>query len=64
MAQMVSLYERFNCSIVAIQEVEQDYNIPVVSIVSLEHIVDYLRGQADQADNVDKIEAYRRQYGV
>jgi len=48
----------------AIQEVEQSFNIPVVSIINLNHIIHYLEGQANQQDMVSKIKAYRATYGV
>jgi orotate phosphoribosyltransferase len=48
----------------AIQEVEQTFGIPVISIINLNHIIDYLGRQAGQAEMVDKISAYRKQYGV
>jgi orotate phosphoribosyltransferase len=48
----------------AIQEVEQNFNIPVVSIIKLNHIIAYLEGQADQQEMVARIKAYRARYGV
>jgi orotate phosphoribosyltransferase len=48
----------------AIQEVEQSFGIPVVSIINLNHIIHYLEGQAGQQDMVNKIKAYRTTYGV
>lgn len=48
----------------AIQEVEQDYGIPVVSIVCLEDIITFLLEQGGQQAMVDKIREYRLQYGV
>jgi orotate phosphoribosyltransferase len=48
----------------AIQEVEQTYGIPVVSIINLNHIIEYLASQADQSAMVEKILAYRATYGV
>lgn len=48
----------------AIQEVEKDYDIPVINIVDLSQIIDYLRNQPGQDSNVARIEAYRQQYGV
>jgi orotate phosphoribosyltransferase len=48
----------------AIQEVEQSFDIPVVSIINLNHIIHYLEGQAGQQEMVDKIKAYRTTYGV
>ncbi|MCP3907349.1 MAG: orotate phosphoribosyltransferase [Oceanicoccus sp.] len=56
--------ERGKGELSAIQEVEKDFAIPVINIVDLGQIIDYLRNQPDQGDNVAKIEAYRRQYGV
>ena len=48
----------------AIQEVEREYGIPVISIVDLNDIITYLEDQPDQADNVEKIRIYRETYGV
>jgi orotate phosphoribosyltransferase len=56
--------ERGKGELSAIQEVEHDYNIPVISIVELAQIVDYLQNKPDQANNVTNIQAYRQQYGV
>ena len=48
----------------AIQEVEQAFSIPVVSIINLNHIINYLESQADQQEMVGNIKAYRNTYGV
>jgi len=48
----------------AIQEVEKTFGIPVVSIINLNHIIDYLESQPDQANMVAKIRTYRATYGV
>lgn len=48
----------------AIQEVEQTFKIPVVSIIKLNHIITYLEAQADQQEMVAKIKDYRTRYGV
>jgi orotate phosphoribosyltransferase len=48
----------------AIQEVEQDYGIPVVSIVSLEDIIEFLGEQGGQEHLVGHIRQYRETYGV
>ena len=47
----------------AIQEVEQNFGISVLSIINLSHIVDYLKAN-NNADIVSKVEIYRSQYGV
>lgn len=48
----------------AIQEVEQTFGIPVISIINLNHIIAYLEEQSGQEAMVDKIKAYRTTYGV
>lgn len=57
-----------DCELSAIQQVEQQYNIPVISIVRLGHIVGYLeeasrKGEV-QPGILDRIVDYRRRYGV
>ncbi|MFA7554589.1 MAG: orotate phosphoribosyltransferase [Spongiibacteraceae bacterium] len=56
--------ERGNGELSAIQEVEQEYEVPVISIVDLGQIVDYLRGIPQYSESVKKIEDYRQRYGV
>ena len=48
----------------AIQEVEQQYNIPVLSIIKLEHLITYLEGNSELGQYLDKVTAYRDQYGI
>ncbi len=48
----------------AIQEVEQQYNIPVLSIIKLEHLITYIEGNPDFAQYLEKVKAYREQYGI
>jgi orotate phosphoribosyltransferase len=48
----------------AIQEVEQDYGIRVISIADLESLKTYLGENQDMADSLAKIKAYQQQYGV
>ena len=47
----------------AIQEVEQNFGITVVSIINLSHIVDYLKASKNE-ETVSRVEIYRSQYGV
>ena len=56
--------ERGKGELSAIQEVEQNYGIPVISIVSLEHLVAYINHQEKYAGYLDAIQAYRQKYGV
>lgn len=50
----------------AIQEVEARYGIPVVSIVTLDQVLEYLEEHAGEAlaGHADAIRAYRDRYGV
>jgi len=48
----------------AIQEVERDYNMPVISIVSLNDLIEYLEEKGDKTEEVKAIRAYREQYGI
>lgn len=56
--------ERGKGQLSAIQEIEQQYGIPVVSIVSLEHLVAYITHNEKYAGYLDLIQAYRQEYGV
>ena len=49
----------------AIQEVEEEYGVPVLSIIDMEHIIAYLE-DADVAptDLLEAMKAYRDRYGV
>ena len=50
----------------AIQEVEQEYGIPVMSIITLNDIIDYLT-QSDNPENqqyLDAMKTYRSEYGI
>ena len=48
----------------AIQEVEQNFNIPVVSIVKLENLIAYLEKQAGKEALLKSVQAYRNEYGI
>jgi orotate phosphoribosyltransferase len=48
----------------AIQEVEASLGVPVVSIVRLDHLLEYLTAQPDRSGDVARIRAYRERYGV
>ena len=48
----------------AIQEVEQQYGIPVLSIIKLEDLISYLEQQPDMQTNLTAVMAYREQYGI
>lgn len=46
----------------AVQEVEQNYQMPVVSIINLSNIIDYLT--ENNSEKLEKIKAYQHRYGV
>jgi len=48
----------------AIQQVEAEFGLPVVAIATLSNLIDYLKQQPDQAENLEKMRAYREQYGI
>lgn len=48
----------------AIQEVERDYNMPVISIVSLSDLIEYLSEKGDMAAELEAIRKYREEYGI
>jgi orotate phosphoribosyltransferase len=48
----------------AIQEVEEDYGMPVTAIVRLEDVVAYLEGRPGSATTLENIRGYRARYGI
>jgi len=56
--------ERGQGQLSAIQEVEQDYGIPVVSIIGVDQLVDYLEHSDRDPQVAQAIRDYRRRYGV
>ncbi len=48
----------------AVQEVERDFGIPVISVASLSDLVAYLSSQASSHSELATVKAYRQQYGV
>ncbi len=56
--------ERGKGELSAIQEVERDFGIPVVSIVSLEQVLEYLAQDAELKKYLPAVQAYRAQYGI
>jgi orotate phosphoribosyltransferase len=56
--------EKGNGELSAIQEVERDYGIPVISIVKLEQVMEFVSQQAAFKQHFPAIKAYRDKYGV
>lgn len=55
--------ERGNGELSAIQEVERDFGIPVVSIVSLTQVLEFLADDPQLKQHLPAVEAYRAQIG-
>jgi orotate phosphoribosyltransferase len=58
--------ERGTGELSAIQEVERDYGVPVISIIQLDHIIDYLEASnnAELQKFLPDVSRYREEYGV
>ena len=56
--------EKGTTELSAIQEVERDFAIPVLSIIRLDHLVQYLEHHARMAEQLQAVQRYREQYGV
>jgi orotate phosphoribosyltransferase len=56
--------ERGQGELSAIQEVERDFGMPVVSIVALDQVLEYLADDAALKQYLPAVQAYRSEYGV
>ncbi|WP_320151648.1 orotate phosphoribosyltransferase [uncultured Tolumonas sp.] len=48
----------------AIQEVQRDYNAPVIAIITLADLISYLETQPEMTVYLEKVKEYRASYGV
>jgi orotate phosphoribosyltransferase len=53
-----------NTELSAIQEIGQTYGIPVISVVSLDNVIDYLQQRSAYSDVLPAVHAYRQRYGI
>lgn len=56
--------ERGTGALSAIQEVERDFNMPVISIVSLQQVLEYLAESTELKQYLPAVERYREDYGI
>jgi len=56
--------ERGTGELSAVQEVERNYHLPVISIATLEDLVAYLQRDETMSINLAAVKKYRAQYGV
>jgi orotate phosphoribosyltransferase len=48
----------------AVQEVEEQFRVPVVSVITLQTVVDYLMQEGRHQEQVKKMQDYQRRYGI
>ncbi len=48
----------------AVQEVSQQFGIPVLAIISLAEIIEFIEQDPDFIDKLTIISSYRQQYGI
>jgi orotate phosphoribosyltransferase len=53
-----------NTELSAIQQIGQTYGIPVISVVSLDNVIDYLQQRSAYSDVLPAVHAYRQRYGI
>jgi len=56
--------ERGTGALSAIQEVERDFKMPVISIVSLQQVLEYLAHNDELKQYLPAVERYREDYGI
>jgi orotate phosphoribosyltransferase len=56
--------ERGQSELSAVQEVRRDYDIPVISIATLDDLLSYLHSDAGMVQNLLAAQSYRDRYGV
>ena len=58
------LYRAVREGQITLLEVEKEFGIPVVSIIRLEQVLDYLKANPEFAGHAEKVASYRDRYGV
>src|SRR5690606_35278124 len=56
--------ERGQGSLSAVQEVERNYNIPVIPVATLADLISYLGDNPELQQNLAAVSAYRQEYGI
>jgi orotate phosphoribosyltransferase len=60
----VDRQERGRGELSAIQEVERDFGVPVVSIIGFDQIIEYVEQTGRHAEHLDAIRGYREEHGI
>lgn len=53
-----------DCDVSAVQQIVKDYGFPVVSIVNLEALINYLNRGGELSSHLEAIKKYREMYGA
>lgn len=56
--------ERGTTALSAVQEVEQSFAVPVISVACLDDLIGYLGASPELQQNLDAVRRYRAEYGV
>jgi orotate phosphoribosyltransferase len=56
--------ERGQSELSAAQEIQRNYDIPVISIATLDDLLGYLRDEGGKVQNLAAVQSYRDRYGV
>jgi orotate phosphoribosyltransferase len=56
--------ERGQSELSAAQEIQRNYDIPVISIATLDDLLGYLRNEGGKVQNLAAVQSYRDRYGV
>jgi orotate phosphoribosyltransferase len=56
--------ERGTGELSAVQQVQEDLGVPVVSVISMHDIIEWLEGSAEHSEHLQAMRHYRSQYGV
>lgn len=48
----------------AIQQVEQEYGVPVIAIATMTDLIEYLKTKSDMSKHLDNMLSYREKYGI
>jgi orotate phosphoribosyltransferase len=60
----VDRQERGTGELSAIQEVQRDFGVPVLSIIDFGQIIEYVEETGRHAEHLDAIRAYRAEHGI
>ncbi len=56
--------ERGQAGLSAIQEIERDFGVPVIGIITLDDLLQYLGTSSEYGEQTSKIAVYRDRHGV